>query len=278
MTDRETKEKRILMTVKTYPTPSKNYVETVCTAGITEEGNWIRLYPVKFRHLSENQKFGVFTWITAQVTKTDGRDKRPESYRIETDSICIDRKLDPQKDIEEKLRYLRPLIKYSVDEIDLEYQKDMTSLALLKPKCMDDFIIERHETPDWTDEELTKLNQMDLFAKEDDRKALKKVPYRFFAYFHCHDKNCPGHRKMITAWDFNWSYFIYRLNYSTENIALQNLKEAWMKKFTEDKDGYLFLGTTHPYPSFITIGYFSYPLSYIKESNNHIFEQMSLFV
>jgi len=42
-------EKReILILVKTYPIPSKNYLETVCTAGVTDIGEWIRLYPVSY--------------------------------------------------------------------------------------------------------------------------------------------------------------------------------------------------------------------------------------
>ena len=42
---------RILVTVKTYPELSKTYGETVCTAGLREDGTWVRLYPVPFRRL-----------------------------------------------------------------------------------------------------------------------------------------------------------------------------------------------------------------------------------
>jgi len=37
---------KIPITVKAYPAISKEYNETVCTAGITEEGKWIRIYPI----------------------------------------------------------------------------------------------------------------------------------------------------------------------------------------------------------------------------------------
>lgn len=37
---------RILITVKTYPTLSASYGELVCTAGLREDGSWIRIYPV----------------------------------------------------------------------------------------------------------------------------------------------------------------------------------------------------------------------------------------
>lgn len=39
-------KQRVLITVKTYPTLSKKYGETVCTAGIRPDGSWVRIYPV----------------------------------------------------------------------------------------------------------------------------------------------------------------------------------------------------------------------------------------
>jgi hypothetical protein len=50
-------KERILITVKTYPTLSKKYAELVCTAGFREDGTWIRIYPLPFRFLDENQKY-----------------------------------------------------------------------------------------------------------------------------------------------------------------------------------------------------------------------------
>jgi hypothetical protein len=49
---------RVLVTVKTYPHPSQKYDETVCTAGLALGlGRFIRLYPVRFRHLPYTQQF-----------------------------------------------------------------------------------------------------------------------------------------------------------------------------------------------------------------------------
>ena len=76
------------MIVKTYPTPSEKYQETVCTAGITESGEWVRLYPIQFRHLKAEQKFKKYTWIEIE-TKKNPQDLRPESYKVNSDSIKI---------------------------------------------------------------------------------------------------------------------------------------------------------------------------------------------
>ncbi len=47
---------KVLITVKTYPIPSARYDELVCTAGVTETGDFIRLYPVNFRDLPFSQQ------------------------------------------------------------------------------------------------------------------------------------------------------------------------------------------------------------------------------
>ena len=45
---------RVVILVKAAPHPSRRYQETVCCAGVTTEGEWRRLYPVRFRHLTDD--------------------------------------------------------------------------------------------------------------------------------------------------------------------------------------------------------------------------------
>src|SRR4030042_1494207 len=78
-------KKKILITVKTYPLPSKKSIEASCTAGITEDGKWIRLFPLPFRLLEHSKQFKKYQWIEASVTKAT--DPRPESYKIDIDTI-----------------------------------------------------------------------------------------------------------------------------------------------------------------------------------------------
>ncbi len=54
------KSLRVLITVKTYPIPSAKYDELSCTAGVTEEGEFIRLYPINYRDLPWGQQFKKF--------------------------------------------------------------------------------------------------------------------------------------------------------------------------------------------------------------------------
>src|SRR5436190_17633006 len=73
-------KERILITVKTYPTLSRKYGETVCTAGVREDGSWVRLYPVPFRRLDEEQQYAKFDWVECRVGRNTS-DPRPETFR-----------------------------------------------------------------------------------------------------------------------------------------------------------------------------------------------------
>ncbi len=79
---------KVLITVKTYPLPSNKYEELVCTAGILENGKWIRIYPIPFRSLPNEKKFGKYEWIQVDLIRNNS-DFRPESYRPKSDASSI---------------------------------------------------------------------------------------------------------------------------------------------------------------------------------------------
>ena len=73
-------KERVLITVKTYPTLSRKYGETVCTAGVREDGSWVRIYPVPFRRLDEEagEQYKKFDWIETDFVRGTA-DPRPET-------------------------------------------------------------------------------------------------------------------------------------------------------------------------------------------------------
>ena len=72
------KRAKSLITVKTYPTLSRKYGETVCTAGIRPDGSWVRIYPVPFRRLGEDEQYKKFDWIEVDLIRSRS-DPRPET-------------------------------------------------------------------------------------------------------------------------------------------------------------------------------------------------------
>jgi hypothetical protein len=47
----------VLITVKAYPNPSSSLAEAVCVAGVRKNGGFVRLYPIPFRDLEDEQQF-----------------------------------------------------------------------------------------------------------------------------------------------------------------------------------------------------------------------------
>ena len=89
--------KTILITVKTYPHPSKKYGETVCCAGIDVQTlQWTRLYPITFRDLDESKKFKKYNIIRVKCERAN--DRRIESYKVDCDTIEIIDYLNTKKD------------------------------------------------------------------------------------------------------------------------------------------------------------------------------------
>lgn len=117
-------ECRVTILVKALPQPSKLYGETVCCAGVTPDGKWKRLYPIRFRHLSGKTSFKRWDQVRFRYSKPR-RDKRVESCHVHEDSIEILGELSRK----ERSRALDPLILPSVAEAARRGQ----SLALIRP-------------------------------------------------------------------------------------------------------------------------------------------------
>ena len=79
---------RILITARTYPAPSTKDIEVSCTAGITSDGEWIRLFPVPYRFLESDKRFAKYQEIECLIHKAK-TDSRPESHRVNVESIKI---------------------------------------------------------------------------------------------------------------------------------------------------------------------------------------------
>ncbi|MBP3524124.1 MAG: hypothetical protein J6M56_11215 [Clostridia bacterium] len=255
-------KKRVLITVKTYPHPSKKMKETVCTAGITDDGQWIRLYPIPYRYLAEPTSFHIFDWIDVMATKRPPqKDRRPESYAVDCSSIRKVRYLDSKKDALERYEYIRKKEKDSLETVLDEHEKMGTSLSAIRPKKMIGLEIEA-DAPDWTEEQKTQLNQISFLDGETNPKPLRKVPYKIYCRFECNNPSCKGHRMLLTSWEYNWTFLKLLDEYNqNEKAALEELNKRWMNNFSNTRLGYLIFGTVHAmerFHTFIVIGHCSF--------------------
>ena len=140
----QSREEQILITVKTYPTPAHKGVEVSCTAGITAEGKWIRLFPIPFRFLDGAQQFKKYQWIKANVSKSS--DPRPDSYKVQTDSIeKIGSPLPTSNAWAIRKEIVLPTLAPSLCSLERECQKGGPTLGVFKPRSVKRLIIAKRE-------------------------------------------------------------------------------------------------------------------------------------
>jgi hypothetical protein len=258
--------KKILMTVKAYPQPSQTYGEAVCTTGITEDGKWIRLYPMLFRELPEHQRFKKYQWIEANVCKSTS-DYRPESYKIDHDTIKLLDWLDTKSKWQKRKSIILPLEVKSLEELDDLRKTKGLSIGLIKPRSIVDFVVEK-VSEDWSEKQTNALNssQMSLFDMNSDstssntKKELEKIPYKFSYSFFCDDERCNGHQLQILDWELGEAYRSWSKQYP-HDILFEKIKQRFFDEFITKKELYLYLGTLknlHQYGTFSITGVF-YP-------------------
>ena len=201
---------RILVTVRTYPELSKTYGETVCTAGLREDGTWVRLYPVPFRRLDEGEQYRLYDWITCPLTKHSG-DARPESYRPTGEIERVDH-VGTSDNWRERRELLlgRPRIYGSLDEIIRAAKNNVMSLAIFKPAQVIDFGWEATDR-EWDPGKLDAVRgitaQPDLFDDQSWRRTFQivdKVPYNF--HYRIEDANGRTSRMRILEWQLGALY------------------------------------------------------------------------
>lgn len=172
---------KILITVKTYPLLSSKHAETVWTAGLREEGKWIRIYPVPFRIMDKGKRFKKYQWIEADIIK-DTRDPRPESYKL-TGDIKPLHCLDTQKEWEERKKLVLSKVFYNLDTLIHEARDttQSTSLATFKPKRIVSFSIERDSSLRDRRQKLNALKKQ--LSKEQAERLVQAVPFKFYYTF-----------------------------------------------------------------------------------------------
>ena len=260
---------RILITVKTYPTLSAKYGELVCTAGLRENGSWIRIYPVPFRSLEEYQKFEKYRIIEAQVIRNP-KDPRPESHKVNFESLALtETKLPTADGWRERRNWIlaRGEVYHDLTKlIALANDHNHLSIATFKPARILDFKAER-QSPDWNQNKIATLQhaslQGDLFPEWQPRSVtrfVKKLPWKFSYRF----EDALGREStiMIEDWEIGALYWNCIRDGSTPEEAVAKVRQKYFDNFRE-KDLHLFLGTTREWHGrgknpFVVIGAF-YP-------------------
>lgn len=219
--------------MKALPHAGKKHGETVCCAGITERGEWRRQFPVHFRRLSE--KFARWDIIEYEYRKPKD-DKRPESRRVQEDTIRVVGDLAPK----ERANLLNPIIAPSTAVAASRGQ----TLALIRPQKVK-FSATKKTPKELADERKAYADaarQGSFFDKE--LSELEPCPYAFT--FKYEDEEGRSHTSTCDDWETAAMYRNFEKKYGEERTL------GMMKKtFEEDypSKGMAFaMGTHSRYP------------------------------
>lgn len=250
---------KVLITVKTYPIPSKKYDELVCTAGVREDGSFVRLYPINFRELSDEQKYRKYQWIEVMAKRHEGRDSRKESYRPDSKTL---RNLGEPIGTDggawsTRARFALAQKSQSIEALRDQQKQDRTSLGIFKPKAIHDVIV-TPDDPEWPPAFQAALMQARLW---DERTASKvpprKVPYRFQYRFECDDDRCKnGHKMSILDWELGALYWRLVDDGADPEEAARKVRQKYLDELCgPDRDTHFYVGTILNHPnSWVVIG------------------------
>ncbi len=264
---------RVLVTVKTYPCLSKKYDELVCTAGLREDGTWVRIYPVPFRKLDPYKQYKKYDWIELDIVK-NAKDFRPESYRpVSLDApINVVGHVDTKKAWAARKDLLLRNVYSDFGKLLENSRITNMSLAVLKADITG-FEIKEVER-EWDAEKLEAVkanqNQLELFEQKEVFEVVKKLPYEFSYKFTAGDGKV--HTLMIEDWELGTLYWnCLKFSGGDEKIACEKVKQMYYDHMVNDCDLYLILGTTKEFQQrkmpqpFIVIGTFYPPKQPIEE-------------
>lgn len=234
---------KVLITVMTYPHPSKGYQELVCTAGITESGEWVRLYPVE--------------------PHGHGNDNRRESRRPNLDSIAVLGDVLPTSNKWAERRSIIDALPHStLNELKQRYDEDRTSLGVVRPHRVLDLEV-RPADPEWKSEWQTLFQQMTLFGPP--QKPLRKLPYSFHYIFECDDSDRP-HTAMCEDWELGVLFLNEAARLGSDEKAAESVKNKFLRELCgPSRDTRFYMGTRFPYNTWLVLGVF-WPPKILQQS------------
>lgn len=265
----------VLITVKTYPNPSDKYDELVCNAGFLKEtGQWIRIYPIRFRALPYDQQYKKYDWIELDLVRNTS-DFRRESYKPRQgidEKIQMLNRIDTGKNRDWNARKqfaLREVFTSMNDLIGQAKKPIYKSLATVKPKEFVKFEIVEVEDREWPQKIRDELKQMSLLASRNNTSGreldiVRKLPYSYYYHFRTDDNEKKPRRLMIQDWEIGALYWnCLTKTDGDEQAANELVRQKYETDFFE-KDTHLFVGTVKrnhnvaPNP-FVIIGVFPPP-------------------
>ncbi len=252
---RDQESTKVLITVMTYPHPSAGYQELVCTAGVTVDRQWVRLYPVDYRYMPSGMRFHKYQWVELSFEPARrGSDRRKESRRPDLDTLRIlGPPLSTKNGWRERRAIIDPMPHHTVNQLVRMYDAERVSLGVVRPARVLDVAVTR-VTADWKPKWQALFTQTRLFGMP--QKPLRKLPFKFQYVFECEDSEKP-HRAMIEDWELGALFLKECKRLRSDEAAAESVRAKYLGELCrKDKDTRFFMGTRFPYNTWLVLGVF----------------------
>lgn len=246
---------RVLVTVKATPEVSKRYGETVCVAGIrvdTDPHELVRLFPVRFRDLPQDQQFSKFAYMDLRATRHPAhKDRRRESWRPDPGSIVLGAAIPAGGHWAERRQIVEPLVGPTMCELHRGRRGGGSgpSLGVVRPRKILGINVEEGG---WNEGQKNLLAQDNLLTGPS--KELERPPFKFSYHYLCEDEACGGHTQSIADWEL--TEYWRRVRHSADPV--EQVKGRWLEQICgPDREPLFFVGDIAAHPgSFMVLGVF----------------------
>lgn len=231
-------KEKLLVLAKAAPEASKKYEELVCVAGITDKGEWRRIYPIPWEIFwkTNDNKFKKKQWIEYELISDNPSDRRKESRKIIPESIVVlgDASYNEIEQIlNEKLT-------------NLELINNNNSLGVIKPKSIENYI-------PITNKQYEKILEMGKQTTLFGDKAYKLDPPEHKYQYVFTGEDSKEHKILCEDWESVMLYLNCKKNYSSIDIVHEKVREK-MLKIAKMERSYFIIGTHYRFDTNIIIG------------------------
>lgn len=257
---------KFLPLVKAYPALSNTYGEVTCIAGLEIRDDapvgLLRLYPIPFRSLEDEQQFRKYEFIEVSVQAHSG-DRRPETRRPDRDSLkTVGPVLRGEGGWRRRRPFVEPLISGSMCEVQRLQKERGTSLGIFRPLEVLGLTIEEKdidvEKQRLAEASVAQGSLLDQQERAYQLKAIEHIPYSFKYRYLCSDPKCTGHEQTI----IDWEVFQFYRNVRRKPDWEDQMRARWIGNLCgPNRDTAFIVGNQHQYPNaFLVLGVWWPPL------------------
>jgi len=257
----------VVVLVKAAPVLTSDLEESMCVAGIRTDGEhheWIRLHPVPFRDLGDDESFAKYQKVEVKVIPPQS-DRRPESWRPIRGSIAPLERYSTANRWAPRRGLVSQLEERTMCELWTANRNGsgvgIPSLAVVRPIEPPRLLITERDAgqlEEWTRRADAASRTRSLFENPDESKVkLEVVPWRFRYQYRCSAESCNGHNQTIIDWEV---VNLWRKVRDSVDWMVK-MRQKFEEEMWINRDTVLFVGNQEQHPSsFLVLGVFWPPI------------------